>query len=59
MRNFFRDVEQPQLYIYLAMVNNDSSTKLFAGVGLAVPRLGNVRLRIHFLRCGTSVEGLR
>ena len=36
------------------MVNNGSSTKLFAGVGLAVPRLGNVRLRLHFLRRGTS-----
>jgi hypothetical protein len=36
------------------MVNNGSTTKLFAGVGLAVPRLGNVRLRLHFLRRGTS-----
>ena len=36
------------------MVNNGSSTKLFAGVGLAVPRLGNVQLRFHFLRRGTS-----
>jgi hypothetical protein len=37
------------------MVINSSSTKLFAGVGLAVPRLGNVRLRLHFLRRGTSM----
>ncbi len=36
------------------MVNNRSSIKLFAGVGLAVPSLGNVRLRLHFLRRGTS-----
>ena len=38
------------------MIINGSSTKLFAGVGLAVlavPRLGNVRLRLHFLRRGT------
>jgi hypothetical protein len=39
------------------MVNNGSSTKIFAVVGLAVPRLGNVRLRLHFLRRGT-IEAL-
>jgi hypothetical protein len=39
------------------MVINGSSTRLLEGVGLAVlavPRLGNVRLRLHFLRRGTS-----
>jgi hypothetical protein len=53
-RNFFRDVEQPLLCITLGMVYTGCSTKLFSGVGLAVPRLGNVRLRLHFLRRGTS-----
>ncbi len=33
-------MEQPLLFISLAMVNNGSSTKLFAGVGLAVLHLG-------------------
>jgi hypothetical protein len=47
-------MEQPLLFISLGMVNNSSSTKLFAGVGLAVPGLGNVWLRLHFLRRGTS-----
>jgi hypothetical protein len=46
-------VEQPLLLISLGMVINGSSTKLFEGVGLVVPRLGNVRLRLHFLRRGT------
>ncbi len=39
---------------------NGGSTKLFAGVELAVlavPRLENVRLRLHFLRRGTSGGG--
>ncbi len=36
------------------MVNNGSNAKLFAGVGLAVPSLGNVRLYLHFLSRGTS-----
>jgi hypothetical protein len=35
------------------MIMFGNSSKLFAGVGLAVPRLGNVRLRLHFLRRGT------
>ncbi len=39
------------------MVIKGNSTKLFAGVELAVPRLGNVRLRLHFLRRGTSGGG--
>ncbi len=41
--------------IYLSMVFIGSSTERFAGVGLAVPRLGNVRLRLHFLRRGTKM----
>ncbi len=47
-------MEQPRLFISLGMVINGSSTKLFAGVGQGVPPLGNVRLRLHFLRRGTS-----
>jgi hypothetical protein len=32
------------------MINNGNSTEQLAGgVGLAVPRLGNVRLCLHFL----------
>jgi hypothetical protein len=46
-------VEQPQLLLSLGMVNIGSSTKLFAGVDLAVPRLGNVRLHLQFLSRGT------
>ena len=46
-------MEPPQLLISLDMVNNICSIKLFEGVGLAVPRLGNVRQRLHFLRRGT------
>ncbi len=47
-------MEQPLILISLAMVINSGSTELFAGVGLAVPRLDNARLRLHFLRRGTS-----
>ncbi len=36
------------------MVFIGGSTELFAGMWLAVPRLGNVRLRLHFLRRGTT-----
>lgn len=53
-------MEQPQLLIYLAMVINGSCTRLFASGGLTVlaaPRLGNVRLRFHFLRRGTRGVG--
>ena len=53
-RDIEGDIKQPQLLISLDMVKIGNGTKLFAGVGLAVPRLGNVRLRLHFLRRGTS-----
>ncbi len=36
------------------MVSNGIGTGLFAGGELAVRRLGNVRLRLHYLRRGTS-----
>jgi hypothetical protein len=42
------------LFIYLGMVKHGYSTGQFEGAGLAVPRLGNVRLRLHFLRRGTN-----
>lgn len=40
-------VKQLQLFIYLGMVNNGSSTGLFAGLDL-VPNFENVRLQLYF-----------
>ncbi len=36
------------------MVINGSSTEQFAGVGLAVPRLGNVQLCFYLITSGNS-----
>jgi hypothetical protein len=47
-------IEQPLIFISLGMVNNGNSKGVLAGVGLAVPRLENVRVGLHLLRRGTS-----